>query len=377
MHRSSKTALASLFFLLATVMLGAQTSAAPAQSQPAPEQPQAQQPAGQMPIQDLTPPSDIEMEKAALAAEKAAAEAAAAKGQPTTTPQQREEGYLFKQQVEEVVLYATVVDPRANRLVTGLERNSFTVYEDGQPQQITSFRKEDIPISVGIVIDNSGTMRDKRPSVNQAALNFVRASNREDEVFVVNFDSEYYLDQDFTADISKLKEALEQIQSRGGTALYDAVIASADHLSKGAKLDKKVLLVVTDGQDTASVKSLEDAVAAVQREAGPTIYSVGIFSGEKDRTQKKAKRALERLAIETGGVAYFPENFEELDSVTKAVAHDIRNQYAIGYKPSRPQAEGGFRSVRVEARAGKSRLQVRTKSGYFAGQQNQQNRASR
>jgi Ca-activated chloride channel family protein len=323
-----------------------------------------------MPVQDLTPPSDAELEKAALEAAKANAEAAAAKGTPAAPA--REEGYLFKQQVEEVVLYATVVDPKANRLVTGLDRNSFTVYEDGQPQQITSFRKEDIPVSVGIVIDNSGTMRDKRPAVNQAALNFVRASNKDDEVFLVNFDSEYYLDQDFTADVNKLKEALEQLQARGGTALYDAVIASSDHLTKGAKLDKRVLLVVTDGEDTASVKSLEEAVSAVQKENGPTIYCIGILDTEEGgRQRKRAKRALERMAIETGGVAYFPSDLQEVDEITKAVAHDIRNQYAIGYKPARPQSEGGFRSVKVEARAGKSRLQVRTKSGYFAGAANQ------
>jgi Ca-activated chloride channel homolog len=365
MHRSSRTPafLVILLFLVASVGVIAQQAQPQAQGQP-----QAQM--QQLPVQDLSPPSDAELEKAALEAEKANAEASAAKGKPVNP--NREEGYLFKQQVEEVVLYATVVDPKANRLVTGLDRNSFIVFEDGQPQKITSFRKEDIPVSVGIVIDNSGTMRDKRPAVNQAALNFVRASNRGDEVFLVNFDSEYYLDQDFTADVDKLKEALENLQSRGGTALYDAVIASADHLSKGAKLDKKVLLVVTDGEDTASIKSLEEAVAAVQKEGGPTIYAIGILDNEESgRQRKRAKRALERLAIETGGVAYFPSDLTEVDEITKAVAHDIRNQYAIGYKPARPQSEGGFRSVRVEARAGKNRLQVRTKSGYFAGAPNQ------
>jgi VWFA-related protein len=361
MHRSSRApALLTLLIFIASVvgLVGQQ------------QQQQTQQQAQPLPVQDLTPPSDAELEKTALEAEKANAEASAAAGKPVTPS--REQGYLFKQQVEEVILYATVVDPKGNRMVTGLDKDSFTVYEDGQPQKITSFRREDIPVSVGIVIDNSGTMRDKRPAVNQAALNFVRASNTNDEVFLVNFDSEYYLDQDFTADVGKLKEALENLQARGGTALYDAVIASSDHLAKGAKLDKKVLLVVTDGEDTASVKSLEEAVSAVQKGNGPTIYTIGILdTDEGSRTRKRAKRALERLSIETGGVAYFPSDLKEVDEITKAVAHDIRNQYAIGYKPIRPQSEGGFRSVRVEARSGKGRLQVRTKSGYFAGAHDQ------
>jgi VWFA-related protein len=377
MHRSNKPALVVLSLLwICPVALPAQTGQAPSGTNPASAQ---VQPAGQMSVQDLTPPSDAELEKAALEAEKAQAEAAAAKGQ-TAQPKQNEKGggYLFKSQVEEVVLYATVVDPKGNRMVTGLDKTSFQVYEDGAPQQITSFRKEDIPVSVGILIDNSGSMREKRPAVNTAALNFIRASNKDDEVFVVNFDSEYYLDQDFTADITRLKEALEQIQSRGGTAVYDAVIASADHLAKGAKLDKRILLVVTDGEDNASVKSLEEAVTAVQQDNGPTVYTIGILGGEKDKYSKRAKRALERVALETGGIAYFPSDLTEVDEITRAVAHDIRNQYAIGYKPTRPQTEGGFRSVRVEARAGKQKLQVRTKSGYYAGQQEKENkRASR
>jgi len=360
MHRSNKTAsfLLNLILVCPIALLAQGAPPPPSSSQPS---------TGQPSVQDVTPPSDAEIEKAALEAQKAEAEAAAAKGLPPKPGDDR--GYLFKTKVEEVVLYATVLDPKGNRMITGLDRNSFQVYEDGQAQQITSFRREDIPVSVGILIDNSGSMRQKRPAVNQAALNFVRASNKEDEVFVVNFDSEYYLDQDFTADITKLRESLEQIQSRGATAIYDALIASADHLTKGAKLDKRVLLLVTDGEDTASIKSLEAAVAAVQQDNGPTVYVIGILGGEKNRFVKRAKRALERIAIETGGVAYFPTDFTEVDEITKTVAHDIRNQYAIGYKPTRPQTQGGFRSVRVEARAGKNKLQVRTKSGYFAGQQ--------
>lgn len=362
MHRSSR---ALVLFLAGSLLAGARLEAQAGQAASPSQAP------AQIPVQDLTPPSDAELEKAALEAEKAAAEAAAAaKNDPAKAAASKsapKDKFVFRQKVDEVMLYATVLDPE-NRLVMDLPKGAFTVYEDGKPQQITSFRREDIPVSVGLLIDNSGSMRQKRPAVNQAAINFVKASNKDDEVFIVNFDSEPTLDQDYTSDISKLKEALEQIQSRGGTALYDAVIASSDHLIKGARRDKKVLLLVTDGEDSASLKTLEQAVSAVQGENSPTLYTIGLLGDEGDRARRKAKRALERLAIETGGIAYFPSTLDEVDEISRAVAHDIRNQYAIGYKPDRPQSEGGFRNIRIEAKMKGHRLQVRTKSGYFAGQ---------
>jgi len=210
-------------------------------------------------------------------------------------------------------------------------------------------------------------MRDKRPAVNQAALNFVRSSNPQDEVFIVNFNDEYYLDQDFTSNITQLRDALEKIESRGGTALYDAVVASADHLKKTARLEKRVILVVTDGEDNASRESLEQAVHRLQAENGPTVYTVGLLGGEK---QRRAKRALTEMAVSTGGIPYFPKDLSEVDSITQEVAHDIRNQYTIGYRPSRPQTQGGYRSIKVEAKSkGYNKLQVRTRTGYYAGQE--------
>jgi VWFA-related protein len=365
--------------------LGQTPASAPASNPPAPQQAAQAAPAGQIPVQDLTPPSDFEVEKAAAEAQKRQDEEAAAMAAknpnqgtgaaqvPGQAPPQRTPGgeYVFRQQVEEVMLYATVVDPR-NRIVTNLDRNSFTVFEDNVPQQITSFRRQDIPVSLGILIDNSGSMRVKRPAVNQAALNLVRASNPQDEVFVVNFtDSDHiYRDQDFTSDVNLLREALEKVESRGTTAIYDTVIASADYLEKGAKHDKKILLVITDGEDNASMKTLEQAVSAVQQENGPTVYTIGILE-KGDKAAKRARRALERLSLETGGIAFFPSDLSEVDEISRQIAHDIRSQYAIGYKPIRPQSEGGFRNVRVEARAGKDKLVVRTKSGYFAGQRQQ------
>lgn len=275
--------------------------------------------------------------------------------------------FVFKHDVDEVLLHATVQDDK-NHLVTNLDRGAFTVYEDGKPQSIISFHNEDIPVAMGIVIDNSGSMREKRNKVNQAALNLVRSSNPKDEVFVVNFNDEYYLDQDFTNDLLKLKEALEKIDARGGTALYDAVVASGDHLKRNARLDKKVLFIVTDGEDNASNESLEQAVKTLQEENGPQVYAIGILGDEEH--PKRAKRALETIAQRTGGLAFFPKTLDEVDEISRTVAHDIRNQYTIGYKPTNPRGTGGFRAVKVEAKAkGHSKMTVRTKSGYYAGAQ--------
>jgi Ca-activated chloride channel family protein len=272
--------------------------------------------------------------------------------------------YTFRSQVNEVTLSATVLDSRRH-LVTNLSPTKFAVFEDNQPQQITSFRREDIPVSIGIVVDNSGSMRTKRAAVTKAVLNLIQASNPQDEVFVVNFNDDPYLDQDFTSKIPQLREALDRVDSRGGTALYDAVIASADHLAKGAKKEKKVLLVITDGVDNESRESLESAIRKVQDDNGPTIYTIGILGDEPGT--KRAKRALQSLSDQTGGVAFFPKDLMEVDEISQEVARDIRNQYSLTYKPTNPRSNGGYRKVKVEARApGYKDLQVRTRDGYFA-----------
>lgn len=368
MHPSSKNLLlAALVCVLCATLTWAQSAPQNGQS--------SAQATQQMPVQDLTPPSDAEAAHMAVPAPQPSNQP----GDTTTVDvgsgmtKNKEGIYNIRKDVQEVLLYATVVDPH-NRLVTNLDKSAFQVYEDGQPQQITSFHRDDVPVSLGIVIDNSGSMRDKRPRVNQAALNLVRASNPQDEVFIVNFNEDAILDQDFTSNIDLMKEALDHIDSRGGTAMYDAVVASADQLAKGAKQEKKVLLVVTDGEDNESRMSLEDAVRRVQADSGPTIYTIGILGDDKEA--KRAHRALERLATETGGVAYFPKDLGQVDEISRAVAHDIRNQYTLGYKPSRPQSEGGFRNVRVEAHDGHAKLQVRTRSGYFAGQKRADNQAA-
>jgi len=355
MHLRNNSTLTVLFALfIFNIGMGAQQPSAPSSAPP----PTNSQPAA--PAQQPGPAQPAPNNQTAPPA--GGQEAPPASQEPGTEGG----GFVFKAEVQEVVLHATVVDDK-QRMITNLDKNAFTVFENGKHQNITSFRHEDIPIALGIVIDNSGSMREKRDRVNRAALNLVRASNPQDQVFIVNFNDEYYLDQDYTSNVNKLREALEKVESRGGTALYDALVASADHLKKSAKLQKKALLVVTDGEDNASRESLETAVRRLQEENGPTVYAIGILGDEK---QRRARRALQTIAERTGGIAFLPKNADEVDEISRTVAHDIRNQYTIGYKPTTPKSAGGYRTIHVDARAhGYNKLTVRTRSGYYAGQE--------
>jgi VWFA-related protein len=211
-------------------------------------------------------------------------------------------------------------------------------------------------------------MYDKRQAVDEASLDLVKLSNPEDEAFVVDFSWEAFIDQDFTSDTEKLRQGLSYIKSSGGTDLYDALVASADYLAKNAKNPKQVLLVVTDGEDNASSATLEDAIRRIQDLDGPTIYCVGLlFGSDTDKAEARhARRVLEALAEQTGGVAYFPKNLNQVDPIAAEVAQDIRTQYTIAYHSTKSPALGGYRQVHVEAKGkGYGKLQVRTRSGYF------------
>ena len=338
-------------------------------SQPAPAPGQGQAPAQAAPTQNppsQNAPNQATPQNQVPPSPSGGQRAAPAQGQGAQGPSATDNGvFTFTAKAEEVTLHATVVDER-NRLITNLGKGDFAVFENSQPQQIRSFRQEDIPVAIGVVIDNSGSMREKRDEVNKATLNLVKASNPDDQVFVVNFNDEYYLDQEFTADVKKLQAALEHVESRGGTALYDAIVASADYLTK-SPLQRKVLFVVTDGEDDASQESLEQAVHKLQQENGPTVYAIGLLGTEKAR---KAKRALEILADRTGGISFFPPSLGEVDDISRSIAHDIRNQYTITYTPTTPKNIGGFRTIHVDARARPyKKLTVRTRSGYYPGQE--------
>ena len=347
-----------LFFLVVSLIGGAALLYAPAWSQETPQQNQ-NPPAAQPPAANPAAPEQGGKDQAG--------KDQAPKDQEDDQQLNDQGVFVFKKDVDEVMLHATVIDDKQH-IVTTLDRSAFSVFEDGKAQNIISFHHVDIPVAMGIVIDNSGSMREKRAKVNQAALNLVRSSNPKDEVFIVNFNDEQYLDQDFTNNLLKMKEALEKIDARGGTALYDAVVASADHLKQNGRLEKKVLFVVTDGEDNASSETLEQAIKQLSQENAPQVYAIGILGDEEH--PKRAKHQLQVICDRTGGIAFFPKTLDEVDAISKTIANDIRNQYAIGYKPTTPKGAGGFRQVRVEAKAkGHGKLSVRTKSGYYAGAQ--------
>lgn len=268
----------------------------------------------------------------------------------------------FKTGTRLVVLYCGVFDKRG-RMVTDLPREAFKVFENNQPQEIRVFRREDIPISLGLVIDNSGSMRTKRQKVEAAAVRLVKSSKRNDEVFVVNFNDDAYLDVPFTNEISKLEEGVARIDSRGGTAMRDAISMSIDHLRSDGKKDKKVLLVVTDGNDTASIGiTLEKLVEKAQK-SGVLLYAIGILGEEDRREAKKAKRAIDSLTKASGGASYYPDSASEVEEIADQVANDIRNQYVVAYSPSNQELDGTYRQIKVTAG---SRFTVRTRSGYYA-----------
>jgi Ca-activated chloride channel family protein len=261
------------------------------------------------------------------------------------------------------VLHATVFD-KAGKFITNLPQSAFQVYEDGKLQAIKIFKREDVPVSMGIIVDNSGSMRDKRQKVESAALALVAESNRQDEVFIVNFNDEAYLDTEFTSDIKQMQQGLTKIDSRGGTAMRDAIRMSIDHLKDKGKKDKRVLLVVTDGNDNASQVSLEATVRAAQ-DAETIIFAIGLLSDEERREASKAKRALMTLTEATGGQAFFPKDTSEVERIAHQVARDLRNQYTIAYSPSNSALDGTYRQVKVIA-TGPNHPVVRTQSGYYA-----------
>jgi len=282
---------------------------------------------------------------------------------PQSSAPQSSESPTFNVDTRLVVLPVSVSD-KNGKLVTNLSQNSFKVYENGVEQPIKLFRHEDVPISLGIIIDNSGSMREKRQKVEIASLDLVKASNPQDEVFIVNFNDEAFLDVEFTNDIKKMQEGVARIDSRGGTAMRDAINGAIDYMNQKAKNHKKVLLIVTDGNDNASTISLERLVDRA-RQNEILVYAIGLLEEEERREAKAAKRALNALAHESGGLTFYPRSTAEVDSLAIQVAHEIRNQYTIAYSPLVQAMDGSFRQIRVTVNAS-GHPQVRTRTGYYA-----------
>jgi Ca-activated chloride channel family protein len=282
-----------------------------------------------------------------------------ATAQPT---QQSKRAFTLHVDAQEVVLNCTVLDSKGE-LVNDLSAADFKVFEDKTPQTVLSLQHQDTPVSIGLVIDNSGSMSSKRAAVVSAALDLVKASNPQYETFAINFSDQAYLDQDFTSDLGPLQSGLSHLSLSGGTALYDTVVTAADKMERSATRPRKVLIVISDGDDNSSKLTLEDTVHRVQDMQGPIIYSIGLlFGGDKSR---HARHDLQMLSNETGGIAFFPGSLKDIDAVAADVARDIRNQYAIAYHSTRTSIEG-YHTVKVEAHnQGHGKLTVYTRAGYF------------
>jgi Ca-activated chloride channel family protein len=223
-----------------------------------------------------------------------------------------------------------------------------------------------VPISLGLIIDNSASMTDKRDRVASATLAMVKASNPDDEVFIINFNESAVLTKDFTNNIKDLESALRDINPKGETAMRDALLLGIEHLRHHAKRDKKVLVVITDGEDNSSVETQQHLVQVAQRN-DVIIYAIGLLGAEEPGSAERAKKQLNELTLETGGRAWFPNDVAEIANITPEIAHEIRNQYILAYTPSNLAMDGTFRKIKVDVNV--PGVAVRTRSGYYAPSQ--------
>ena len=272
--------------------------------------------------------------------------------------------YAIRTNVDLVVLQATVRDHKGAP-VPGLLKENFQVYEDKAPQQIESFSHEDVPVTVGLVVDNSGSMRPKRTDVIAAAMAFVRSSNPADQMFVVNFNEHVSLGLPaalpFTNNAAQLETALSRNAISGMTALYDAIATGLEQLQKG-KWDKKVLIVVSDGGDNASKRNLAQVLSMVNQ-SNAVIYTLGIFD---ETDEDRNPRVLSQLSRASGGEAFFPKTLQEILPICEQVAQEIRSQYSIAFVPTNRKQDGAYRTIDVKAYApsGGRRLSVITRAGF-------------
>lgn len=284
--------------------------------------------------------------------------------------------YRIRVNTNLVVLHATAQDHKG-ALVSGLDKDSFQVYEDGVLQQIKHFSHDDVPVTVGLVIDNSGSMGRKRAEVIAAALAFARSSNPQDQMFVVNFNEHVRFalpdNTPFTGQVSELEVALSKIITSGQTALYDAIAAALEHLKKGDR-DKRVLIVISDGGDNASKHNLVQIMSLAQR-ADVIVYTIGLFDEEDD---DRNPHVLTQLAKDTGGDVFLPRSLKDVVPICERIARDIRNQYTIAYVPANGKQDGTYRAIQVKAgAAGRGQLSVRTRAGYRAPLASQPSPAAR
>jgi Ca-activated chloride channel family protein len=285
---------------------------------------------------------------------------------PPPPPDQQDSASKIKMTVGLVVLHATTENHKGVS-VSGLEKDNFQVFEDGVAQRIEHFSHADIPVTVGLVVDGSGSMRPKRNDVIAAARKFVESSNDQDEMYVVNFNEHVSLglpaDMPFTNKITPMQIAIDRSPISGQTALYDAISTGLDHLKLG-RHDKKVLIIISDGGDNASSHNNLKQVMSQVVASNAVVYTIGLFD-ETDRDRNP--NLLKQLARATGGEFFQPETIADVVPICAHIARDIRSQYTIAYAPTNRMEDGAFRNVQVRAKAqGQDRLIVRTRTGYYA-----------
>ena len=275
----------------------------------------------------------------------------------------------LKVDVELVTVNATVTDNQ-NRVITGLDKEHFKIWEDKLEQKIDTFSAEDVPVSLGVVFDVSGSMKDKISTARDAAVTFLKTGNPEDEYFLTVFSNRPEVAEDFTTDISRLQTKLVFEATKGMTAMYDAVYLSLEKL-KGGTNTKKALLLITDGEDNRSRYTFSN-VREFVKEQNVQIFAIGItgdFSSQLS-AGRSGRAMIEELADITGGHAFFPDSVYDLEDICTKIAVELKNQYVIGYKSTNEIRDGKWRRIRVkvEGPKGVGPLNVRNKSGYYAAE---------
>jgi Ca-activated chloride channel homolog len=294
--------------------------------------------------------------------------------QPPQAPPKQKGGYTIGVSVDLVLMHTSVYDKNGHFL-SGLKQENFKLFEDGIQQTVTAFSQEDVPVSLGILVDLSGSMRNKVDAVTKSALAFIRASNPQDQVFLVGFNDQVELLQDYTSDIEEISDALENTVVTGGTALYDAIYLGVQKAHDGT-MPKKAIIVITDGEDRDSYYKLDELVAKVQ-ESDVQIYSIGFLNAVPEKglfghwsksVPEKAHDALQQISEDTGAKSFFPKNISEMGGIVTEIAHELRSQYSIGYPSSNAARDGSWRKVKIalDPASLSTTNQVRYRRGYFA-----------
>ncbi len=272
----------------------------------------------------------------------------------------------LKVDVDLVLINATVTDPQ-NRYVTGLEGEHFEIFEDRVEQELQYFSAEDVALSLGIVFDVSGSMKDKLSIARDAAVTFLKTGSPEDEYFLAEFSAKPSIAQDFTTDISRLQNQLIFTPAKGMTALYDAVYLALEKVDEGSN-PKKALLMITDGEDNRSRYTFGN-VREFVKESDVQIYSIGIVNNWNSQLAmgRTGRALIEELSEVTGGRSFFPNSVYELEDITTKIAVELKNQYVIGYFSTNEGKDGKWRKVQVKVNPprGLPRLTVRAKQGYY------------